>query len=95
MHKIAAAAIGSPEGFGRALLDDIDDWCGTGWPRRWPKGWPVNGPVPGPRETSQMLLGGLLAAAEISAHFDDPEIVAVLDKTVEMLGETALNQHIG
>ena len=91
MHKITAAAIAGDD-FGSSLLRDVDDWCDTGWPRRWPKGWPVRGPVPGPRETSQLLLGGLLAAAEIAAHYDDPEIVSAFDKAVEMLGEAALSQ---
>ena len=90
MHKITAAAIASPDGFGSAFLRDVDDWCGNGWPRRWPKGWPVNGPVPDPRETAQLLLGGLLAAADISAHYDDPEIVEAFDKAIEMLGEAAI-----
>ncbi len=92
MHKITAAALGGPDTFEAGFLRDVDDWCGTGWPRRWPKGWPVNGPVPGPRETAQMMLGGLLAAAEISAHFDDPEIVDAFDKAIEMLGEVAIGQ---
>lgn len=92
LHKITAAAIASPEGFGAAFLRDVDDWCGTGWPHRWPKGWPVGGPRPGAQEISQMLLGGLLAAADISAHYDDPEIVEVFDKAIEMLGEAALSQ---
>lgn len=92
MHKITAAAIASEESFGSTLLRDVDDWCGTGWPRRWPKGWPVGGPVPDPRETSQLLLGGLLAAAEIAAHYDDPEIVSAFDKAIEMLGDAAVRQ---
>lgn len=92
MHKLTAAALGGPDTFGDRLLRDIDDWCGTGWPHRWPKGWPVPGPRPDPRETAQMMLGGLLAAAEISAHYDDPEIVAVFDKAVDMLGEAAVAQ---
>lgn len=92
MHKITAAAIAGGQDFGSSLLRDVDDWCGTGWPRRWPRGWPVGGPVPGPRETSQLYLGGLLAAAEIAAHYDDPEIVSAFDKAVEMLGEAAVSQ---
>ena len=99
MHKITAAAIASPDGFGNAFLRDVDDWCGNGWPRRWPKGWPVNGPVPvpdpDPRETAQLLLGGLLAAADISAHYDDPEVVDVFDKAIEMLGEAAIGRLAG
>jgi hypothetical protein len=91
MHKITAAALGGPDTFGDRFLRDVDDWCGNGWPRRWPKGWPVVGPPPDPRELAQLQLGGLLAAAEISAHFEDPEIVAVFDKAIEMLGEAAIS----
>lgn len=92
MHKITAGAIASPDDFGSAFLRDIDDWCGTGWPRRWPKGWPVAGPVPDPRGSSQVLLGGLLAAADISAHYEDPEIVEAFDRAIEMLGEAATSR---
>ena len=92
MHRITAAAIAGGDDFGSSLLRDVDDWCGTGWPRRWPKGWPGGGPVPGPRETSQLLLGGLLAAAEIAAHYDEPEIISAFDKAIEMLGEAAVGQ---
>lgn len=95
LHKLAAAALASPDGFKRSFLSDIDDWCGTGWPRRWPKGWPVPGPRPGPVETAQLLLGGLLAAADISAHYDDPEMLEVFDAAIEMLGEAAVRQLNG
>lgn len=92
MHKITAAALGGSDAFGDRFLRDVDDWCGTGWPRRWPKGWPVVGPSPDPREIAQLQLGGLLAAAEISAHYDDPEMLAVFDKAIEMLGDAAVSQ---
>ncbi|HEU5485113.1 MAG TPA: hypothetical protein VFU98_09415 [Microlunatus sp.] len=92
MHKITAAALGGPDTFGERLLRDVDDWCGTGWPRRWPKGRPVVGPPPDPRELAQLQLGGLLAAAEISAHYDDPEIVAAFDKAIEQLGDAAISR---
>ena len=95
LHKITAAALASRDGFKRSFLSDIDDWCGTGWPRRWPKGWPVPGPRPGPVETAQLLLGGLLAAADISAHYDDPEMLEVFDAAIEMLGEAAVRQFNG
>lgn len=92
MHKLTAAAIAGG-GFGGQFLDDLDDWCGTGWPRRWPKKHPVLGPHPEPWDVSQAMLGGLLAAAEISAHYDDPEVVGAFDKAIDMLGEAALNQR--
>lgn len=95
MHKMTAAALAGGRGFGGQFMDDLDDWCGTGWPRRWPKKWPVLGPQPDPWDVSQVLLGGLLAAAEISAHYDDPEVVGAFEKAIEMLGEAAVNQNFG
>jgi hypothetical protein len=95
MHKIAASALAGPDTFGDRFLRDIDDWCGNGWPRRWPRGWPVPGPRPDPRETAQVMLGGVLAAAEISGHYDDPEVVAVFDRAIDMLGEAAIGQLSG
>ena len=38
------------------------------------------------------LLGGLVAAADIAAHFDDPDVVGVFDKAIDMLGEAAVGQ---
>jgi hypothetical protein len=93
MHKITAAALAGGRGFGGQFADDIDDWCGTGWPHRWPKKSPVLGPQPDPWVVSQVLLGGLLAAAEISAHYEDPEVVGAFDKAIEMLGEAAVRQN--
>ena len=97
LHRIVAAALASRDGFKRSFLSDIDDWCGTGWPRRWPKGWPVGGPIPrpGPVENAQLLLGGLLAVADISAHYDDPEMLEIFDAAIEMLGEAAVRQFNG
>ncbi|HEY3337056.1 MAG TPA: hypothetical protein VGK18_01020 [Propionicimonas sp.] len=92
MNKITAAALASGRGFGGQFMDDLDDWCGTGWPRRWPKGGPVLGPQPDPWFTREALLGGMLAAAEISAHYDDPEVIGAFDKAIEMLGEAAVTQ---
>ncbi|HEY3545413.1 MAG TPA: hypothetical protein VGK17_04900 [Propionicimonas sp.] len=92
MNKIAGAALAGGRGFGGQFADDLEDWCGTGWPRRWPKKGPVGGPQPDPWEVSQTYLGGMLVAAEISAHYDDPEVVAAFDKAIEMLGDAAVKQ---
>ena len=95
MHKLTAAALASGNGFGGQFAEDIDDWCGTGWPRRWPRKGPVIGPQPDPWVVAQIQLGGLLAAAEISAHYDDPRVVAAFDKAIDSLGEAAVNQFGG
>ncbi|MBK8447121.1 MAG: hypothetical protein IPL41_10705 [Micropruina sp.] len=92
MQRVAGAAIARDGGFGGSFLSEIEEWCGTGWPRRWPKGWPVGGPQPDPRANAQVLLGALLAAAELSAYYDDREAVDALDKAVELLGEAAVQQ---
>jgi len=47
---------------------------------------------PGIRDIAQIQLGGLLAAAEISAHYDDAHVVAAFDKAIEMLGDAAITQ---
>lgn len=95
MHKLTAAALAGESGFDGQFAQDIDDWCGTGWPRRWPKKWPVTEPDPSPWDVAQMQLGGLLAAAEISAHYDDPHVVAAFDKAIDMLGDAAVKQFGG
>lgn len=95
MNKITAAALAGGRGFGGQFMDDLEDWCGTGWPRRWPKKGPVFGPQPEPWDVAQTYLGGMLAAAEISAHYDDPEVIGAFDKAIEMLGEAAVNQQFG
>jgi hypothetical protein len=92
MHKLTAAALSGEKGFGGRFSEDIDDWCGTGWPRRWPKKWTVLGPDPSPWDIAQTQLGGLLAAAEISAHYDDPQVVDAFDKAIDKLGEAAVNR---
>ena len=95
MHKITAASLAGGRGFGGQFADDLEDWCGTGWPRRWPKKGPVLGPQPDPWFYREALLGGMLAAAEISAHYDDPDVIGALDKAIEMLGDAAVNQQFG
>ncbi|MGV8909387.1 MAG: hypothetical protein ACOH1Y_10430 [Propionicimonas sp.] len=92
MHKLTAAALSGEQGFGGQFAQDVDDWCGTGWPRRWPKKWPVIDPDPSPWHIAQIQLGGVLAAAEISAHYDDPHVVEAFDKAIEMLGDAAITQ---
>ena len=49
-HEIGRLAVETDlvRGGGSDLVRElVDDWCGTGWPRRWPFPWP--GPVPGTR----------------------------------------------
>jgi hypothetical protein len=72
------------EGAG-ALRTEIDDWCGTGWPRRWPRpkqaeGW----------DESQVFAGAALAAAGLAAQYDHfPEMQEALGAAAEQLAEAA------
>lgn len=73
-----------------AFLEDIEDWCGTGWPRRWPR--PGPGPTPDPRENvdTSALLGGALAAAELAASYPAGELQELFERAAEQLTEAAL-----
>lgn len=73
-----------------AFFEDIEDWCGTGWPRRWPR--PRPGPFPDPRESFDLpaLLGGGLAAAELAASYPEGELQDLFTKVAEQLTEAAL-----
>ncbi|GIL35079.1 hypothetical protein LG324_19500 [Phycicoccus jejuensis] len=77
--------VGGRDGGGRALLDEIDDWCGTGWPKKWPK--------PKPRhdwDEGQLFTGAALAAAALAEQYDhDPEMQDVLGAAAERLLERA------
>lgn len=81
---------GRDESAHRAFLEDIDDWCGTGWPRRWPK--PQPGPFPDPRQEldPSVLLGGALAAAELAARYPAGELQDLFGRAAEQLTEVAL-----
>ncbi len=77
--------VGGRDGGGRSLLDEIDDWCGTGWPKKWPK--------PKPRhdwDESQLFVGAALAAAALAEQYDhDPEMQETLGAAAERLLERA------
>ena len=48
------------------FAEDVDDWCGTGWPHRIPK------PKPGPRPW-EIFLGGAVAATELAHSIEGKE----------------------
>ncbi|EAP97782.1 hypothetical protein JNB_12498 [Janibacter sp. HTCC2649] len=78
-----------------AFMEDIEDWCGTKWPRRWP--WPGPGPFPEPDPRPdartdvhvQAMLGAALAAAEVAASYPAGELQDVFNKASEQLTEAA------
>lgn len=68
-----------------AFLMDIDDWCGTGWPKRWPL-------PPKAREWDESLVfaGAAAAAAQLAAQYDHfPEMQDALVKATEQLADRA------
>ncbi|KGN37521.1 hypothetical protein N803_14270 [Knoellia subterranea KCTC 19937] len=77
-----------------AFFEDIDDWCGTGWPKRWPRPpqpWPWQ--VVDPRQrgvTPSTLLGGAMAAAELAASYPEGELQDLFAKAADQLTEAAL-----
>ncbi|MCD9154760.1 hypothetical protein [Aeromicrobium duanguangcaii] len=81
---------GRGEGAQQAFMEDIEDWCGTGWPRRWPR--PKPGPLPDPRQEldPSVLLGGALAAAEWAAAYPEGEMQDLFEKAADQLTEAAL-----
>lgn len=71
-HEIGRLAVETDlvRGGGSDLVRElVDDWCGTGWPRRWPFPWP--GPVPGTRTHELDVAGGHLAGAVVLASLGD------------------------
>lgn len=85
---MAIAAIGSGEGGARSFYADIDDWCGTGWPRRWPP--------PKPKldsdESVGYLLGAAFGAAQLAAAYDGGEMADLFGGAAERLLDAALAQ---
>ncbi|MFL6153241.1 MAG: hypothetical protein ACJ72B_12745 [Ornithinibacter sp.] len=72
------------EGAG-ALRAEIDDWCGTGWPRKWPRPKPPKG-----WDDAQVFAGAALAAAGLAAQYDhSPQMQEALGAAAEQLAEAA------
>ncbi len=76
--------LGSGEDAPRRLMDVIDDWCPTGWPRRIPR---PKGFTP-EQLASQSLLGGAVVAFALAVHYPDGDETGALfgeagDKMVE------------
>lgn len=82
---------GRDDGAREAFLADIEDWCGTGWPKHWPRP-PQPGPDPDPRGhvTPSTLLGGALAAAELAASYPEGDLQDLFAKAADQLTEAAL-----
>jgi len=91
VHLVFGAALaGGGQDFAGAFLAEVDDWCGTGWPRRWPFPWPPE-PEPDPRWRSEVFLGAALAVADIAGHYPAGEVQDVLGKAVEQFLDQAVS----
>ena len=67
---------------GTMFLAEIDDWCGTGWPRRWPR------PKPNGWDSELMFTGAALYAAHLAAHYDhNPTLQKALGTAVDRLAK--------
>ena len=65
---------------GSAFLAQIEDWCGTGWPKRWPK------PKPKGWDQDLMFTGAALYAAHLASHYDhNPPMQEALGSAAERL----------
>lgn len=82
----AIIVVGGREGAGERLLEDIDDWCGTGWPRKWP--WPR---PPEGWDEGEVFLGAAVAAAGIAEQYaHDAEMQDALGAAAERLMDRAV-----
>jgi hypothetical protein len=71
---------------GSALLEEIDDWCGTGWPRRWPRPRPPEG-----WDDGMVFAGAALAAAQLADQYEHvPEMQDALGAAASRLAEQAV-----
>jgi len=91
-HDIGRLAVETDltNGGGSDLVRElVDDWCGTGWPRRWPFPWPG----PGPRPDEVGLAGGRLAGAIVLASLGErmpgTDLGAAFSEASQKLAEVA------
>lgn len=70
-----------------AFVEDLDNWCGTGYPRWWVK------PPRGPRfDVTEFFLGAGLATLALAAGFEhNPELQTELGERGERLLAQALD----
>lgn len=84
---MAIAAIGSGEGGDKTLLLDVEDWCGTGWPRRWP---PPKPKLDGDDDLAGFQLGAAFAAAQLAAAYEDGRMQELFTVAADQLLEASL-----
>ncbi|GAA5158372.1 hypothetical protein [Ornithinimicrobium tianjinense] len=85
---------GREESAVHAFWEDLEDWCGTGWPRRWPFPWPD--PWPDPRldpradRRPEILVGAALTATALAARYPEGEMRDLFDAAGQRLMDAAL-----
>lgn len=87
LATMAVAAIGQGERGAETFLADIEDWCGTGWPRRWP--WPPPKGVDRDDLVS-LQLGAGVAAAQIAAGYEAGTMRETFENAANQLFDAAL-----
>ena len=89
--RIAVATEATGESAESFVSEIIDDWCGTGWPRRFPFPFPFP-PDPDPEPDWRVAgqLAGAVALASVAARITEGKLGAVLNDGAERLAETAL-----
>ncbi|WP_420114217.1 hypothetical protein [Pseudactinotalea sp.] len=87
LAMMAMAAIGQGEGGTRSFMIDIDDWCGTGWPRKWP--WPPPKSL-GRDDLASLQLGAGIAAAHLAAGYEGGPMQELFEAAATQLFDTAI-----
>jgi len=85
---MATAAIAAGDGGDKTFMLDLDDWCGTGWPRRWPPPRRF-----GTEEMSEVLIGAGLGASRLAAAYEDGPQREMFDAAANQLFDAALGQR--
>jgi len=86
---MATAAMAGGEGATKSFLMEIDDWCGTGWPRRWPPPPPRRGEE---LDIVGLQLGAAFAASQLAAAYDGGEMQEAFGAAANQLADTALGR---
>lgn len=78
----AIIVVGGREDVTGRFLADVEDWCGTGWPRWFPK----PPPPPWGRDEREVFTGAALQAAVLAGQFEHhPELQEALLAAAEQL----------
>ena len=80
LHGAIIVVGGRDQDPGSTFLSEIEDWCGTGWPKKWPK------PKPKGWDQNLMFTGAALYAANLASQYDhNPPMQEALGSAAEQL----------